>query len=244
MGLATLEVDGVVFHLDYRGHDARLEAHFGGEAALRLEPWTLGRHLLALDRAARAREGRLELDPAVYAAQVLGEEALLDPWGPLALWWAAGEADGPVPDGYELRPWTLLERATAVQAALDPRSGAFHVGRYLGVLLAACVRPRGGPEPTTLPASRGLPLLAAAARLCAPEPLVPAVARDPAFQQLTLRICQALGWSPARVWQSPVGEIDQILALIEGAPAPARPTARRPSLADRPDTTTIRIDDD
>lgn len=62
----------------------------------------------------------------------------------------------------------------------------------------------------------------------------------------TLRLCQALGWTPARVWATPAIEVDRLLRLLDlvqpSATAP-RPASRR-SLAEHPDATLIRIDDD
>ena len=62
----------------------------------------------------------------------------------------------------------------------------------------------------------------------------------------TLRLCQALGWTPARVWATPAIEVDRLLRmldLVQPSAAAPRPAGRR-SLADHPDATLIRIDDD
>lgn len=243
MGLATLEVDGLVYRLDYAGHDRPLVARLGEDSVIALQPWRLGQHLLALDRALAVDRGELALDAERYAAQVLAGAGEVARWGPLALWWAAGAANEGPPQGYALRPWTLLERAGAVRAARDAEAGGFHVGRYLSMLVACCVQRAGGGEPLALPMCHGGPLLAAVCRLCAPEPLLPPAVDDPALRSLTMRVCAALGWSPARVWQTPAGEIDQLVALLERAPA-SRPRARLSALADLPDTRTIHVEDD
>lgn len=243
MGLTTLEVDGLVYKLDYHGHDRPLAARLGEDLALELQPWRLGQHLVALDQALAVDRGGLALDDAAYAAQVLAGAGEVTRWGPLALWWAAGAANEGPPQGYALRPWTLLERASAVRAARDPETGGFHVGRYLSMLVACCVARAGGGEPLALPMCQGGPLLAAACRLCAPEPLLPAVMDDPALRALTMRVCTALGWSPSRVWQTPAGEIDQVLALLDRTPA-SRPRPKLSALADLPDTHTIHFEDE
>ena len=59
----------------------------------------------------------------------------------------------------------------------------------------------------------------------------------------TLRLCQALGWTPARVWATPAAEIDRLLRLLDMVRPQALP-ARAPRLADHPDATVIRIEDD
>jgi hypothetical protein len=243
-----LEVDGLRYLLEYAGHEAPLTAWTDGEP-LQLQPWHLGQHLAALGHAARVHDDRLELDPAAYAAHVLTHAivraddhpdpaALLARWGPLALWWAAAGHELP-PPGYTLRPWTLLERAAAVHDALDPATASFSVGRYLGALLDRCVT--GGPPPRALPMPRGAPLLAAAALLCAPLPLLPEAVDDPTLRRITLRLCTALGWSADQVWRTPAPEIDRLLALLD------HETTRRPrpglsALAAHPDTRTLEFD--
>lgn len=245
MTTAILDVNGARYGLDYHGHDQPLHA-WTDEHELRLSPWLLGQHLAALGQTTRVDDGALGLDAGAYAAQVLGpalqQVDAVARWGPLALWWAAGAEPEAPPATYMLRPWTMLERASAVRAALDPETGAFQVGRYLGMLVACCVQRVSGPDPLALPMARGGPLLAAVCRLCAPEPLLPPVVADPALRRLTLRICAALGWSPARVWQTPAGELDQLLALLDDTPV-TRPRPRLSTLADHRDTHTIEIDD-
>jgi hypothetical protein len=59
----------------------------------------------------------------------------------------------------------------------------------------------------------------------------------------TLRLCQALGWTPARVWATPAAEIDRLLRMLDLV-QPAAPPRPPPRLADHPDATVIRIDDD
>lgn len=250
MARVHLEVDGHRYLLEYAGHDRPLTAWADGEP-LQLEPWRLGQHLAALGHAARVRDARLELDPAAYAAQVLTHAivraddhpeppALLARWGPLALWWAAAGHD-PAPPDYTLRPWTLLERAAAVRDALDAATATFSVGRYLAALLDHGIRPGDAPPPHSLPMSRGAPLLAATADLCAPPSVLPDVLEDPTLRRITLRLCTALGWSADQVWRTPAPEIDRLLALLD------HETTRRPrpglsALAALPDTRTLEFD--
>lgn len=240
MTTTTLDVDGVRYGVDYHGHDLPLHA-WTDDAELRLAPWLLGQHIAALGHASRVEDGELGLDAEAYAAQVLGSADAVARWGPLALWWAAGASEDR-PAAYTIRPWTTLERASAVRAALDPDTRAFHVGRYLSMLIACCVQRTSGVDPLALPMTRGGPLLAEVCRMCAPEPLLPPVVDDPALRRLTLRICTTLGWSPARVWQTPAGEIDQLLALLDEQPE-ARPRARLSALDRFPDTHTIQLDE-
>lgn len=236
-----LDVDGVAYDLDYRGHDVPLAARDADGGSLELQPWRLGQHLAALGHAARVVDGALTLDAEVYAAHVLGDADRVARWGPLALWWAAGAAAEP-PPGHAVRPWTLLARASAVQAACDRDTGAFAVGRFLERLVADCVTAQGDGDPLALPMLRGAPLLAAACRACAPEPLLPPGLADPALRRLTLRVCTALGWSPAQVWRAPAEEVDRLLALLDQAPAPRRPSSVS-SLAGLADTHTLHFDD-
>lgn len=242
MSSARLEVDGVTYDLDYLGHDRPLAAWTADGEALHLEPWRLGQHLAALGHATRVHGEALALDPTIYAAHVLGDADAIARWGPLALWWAAGAADPDPPPGYRLRPWSLLERACAVQAALDPSTDSFHVGRFLTALVADCVLWAGLVDPLALPLTRGAPLLAAACRACAPEPLLPPATADPALRRLTLRVCAALGWSPAQVWRCPAGEVDQLLALLDLDP-PSRPRPGLSTLAGLADTHTFNFEE-
>lgn len=243
MPLAALEVDGVRYRVDYCGHDQPLAAWLDLGPPRTFAPWRLRQHLAALDGACEVRDGELDLDAGAYAASMLGGLEDVPTWGRLALWWAAGGPLREPPPGYALRPWSLLERAAALRAATDRAAGTFHVGRFLSLLLSTCVTRTGGPDPLDLPLVHGGPLLAAACRLCAPQPLIPPELDDPALRRLTTRVCAALGWSPARVWQTPAGEIDQVLALLGRAPEPPPPRSLS-RLAGLPDTHTIRIEDD
>jgi len=248
--ITRLDVDGVVYDLDYRGHDRPLVARTA-DGELHLQPWRLGQHLAALGHAARVDEHGLVLDAETYAAHVLGGAELVALWGPLALWWAAGAVDAPPEQAsrplgpeHDVRPWSLLARASAVQAALDRETGAFAVGRYLARLVADCISISDRSDPLALPMLSGAPLLAAACRACAPEPLLPPALADPALRRLTLRVCTALGWSPAQVWRAPAEEVDRLIALLDQADSGA--PRRSPSvsaLAGLADTHTLHFDD-
>lgn len=236
-----LDVDGVAYDLDYHGHDRPLVARTA-DGELHLQPWRLEQHLAALGHAARVDEHGLVLDAEAYAAHVLGGAELVARWGPLALWWAAGAAGESADHG--VRPWSLLARASAVQAALDRETGAFAVGRYLARLVADCVSRADGGDPLALPMLYGAPLLAAACRACAPEPLLPPALEDPALRRLTLRVCTALGWSPAQVWRAPAEEVDRLIALLDQADSRApRRSPSVSSLAGLADTHTLQFDD-
>jgi hypothetical protein len=67
--------------------------------------------------------------------------------------------------------------------------------------------------------------------------------------RITLRLCRALGWTPTQVWATPAVEVDRLLRLLDRTAsqridARRRPVSRAPSLADHPDATVIRIEDD
>lgn len=243
MPRARLDVDGVAYDLDYLGHDQSLAAWTADGEPIRLAPWRLDQHLVALGHATRVHGDDLVLDAAAYAAHVLGDADAVARWGPLALWWAAGAvADGARMD-HAVRAWSVLERASAVQAALDPDTGAFDVGRFLTRLVTDCVPCTEVPDPLALPLLRGAPLLAAACRACAPEPLLPPALADPALRRLTLHLCKTLGWTPAQVWRAPVDEVDRLLALLERAEAETpRQAPRISSLAGQAGTHTLHFD--
>lgn len=113
----TLRVDDRTFHLEFQGFDQALHARLDDGRALWLRPWTLGRHLRAIARAARVEGGVLRLDGDILAAEVLAPEPGLEDWAPLALWWAANGLAEPgrsAPAGYSVRACTWAERAEAV----------------------------------------------------------------------------------------------------------------------------------
>lgn len=243
MPRTRLDVDGVPYDLDYLGHDQPLIAWSADGERRLLAPWRLDQHLAALGHATRVDHGALALDPAAYAAHVLGDADAVARWGPLALWWAAGAVVGDPPELPPVRPWSLLERASAVQAALDPDTGAFSVGRFLARLVADCVPHAADADPLALPLARAAPLLAAACRACAPPQLLPPALADPALRRLTVHLCRTLGWTPTQVWRTPVDEVDRLLALLEHADAaPVRPPARISALAGQPGTHTLQFD--
>jgi hypothetical protein len=68
---------------------------------------------------------------------------------------------------------------------------------------------------------------------------------DQHLVEVTIRLCQVLGWTPEKVWSTPAGEVDRILMLLERAErGTARPVQRRRGLADDPDAVVIRVEDD
>jgi hypothetical protein len=61
----------------------------------------------------------------------------------------------------------------------------------------------------------------------------------------TLRLCQALGWTPSQVWATPAAEIDRLVALLDCVAGTAKPVSavKKPRLSDYADAVTIRVED-
>ncbi len=194
-----------------------------------------------------------------------------------------GDADGWTDiDGrrWRLSPWRDGQRQQAMRAclALDEgqgqgqgeggsqgaaggSAGRFDAVGYLDAMVRHTVQwDRSGSSLDELASHWALPLIDAvvALNLARPEG-EPRQADLPGAQATavqTLRLCQALGWTPSQVWATPAVEVDRLLDLLDRVePAvPARfaaqpraaalPAARgRPRLADQPDAVLIRIED-
>lgn len=243
----TLRVDDRTFHLEFRGFDEPLDARLDDGRALRLEPWTLGRHLRAIARAARVEGGALRLDGDALAAEVLGAEAPLVDWAPLGLWWASGglaEPESTPPSGYSVRACTWAERAGAVYD--NAPEGRLDLAGFVAALVRACVSPTDGAPPP-LESPEGARLVDALAERNAPRVLVPPAFADPAFAAATLALVRATGRTPAEVWSAPAVEMDRVMALMHKprptAPRRAAPPARQ-GLAAFPDAVLIQVEDD
>lgn len=197
------------------------------------------------------------------------------PLHPVALWWAAG-GDAPLPappaEGdwldlgsarARLRPWTERQRLTALDASLDadePDSadpdtadvpGTFDPVGYLDAMVRASLTVLDGPVPLARLDARATAVLlhATVALNVLDETDDTLLQGGPAAREAaarTLRLCRALGWTPARVWATPATEVDRLLRLLDLI-EPPRPTLARPGrrgLADHPDATVIRFEDD
>src|SRR5271166_1341466 len=118
------EVDGVMFHGRFAGFDQPFDVIGLDAEPARLLPWSYHAHMDALRETLFAGDDGLALDVRFFAARVLarsgiGEERL-DALAPIALWWAAGGAEGASGAGTErvdlgstqarLRPWSERER--------------------------------------------------------------------------------------------------------------------------------------
>jgi hypothetical protein len=248
-GWQTVEIDGRRFAVRrIPGLDGgSLEVERSTDDHVRLRPWTHADHLDALDRHAYHDGAAPRLEPAGLAAEVLARTssaplppAIAEDLAPLALWWAAG-GDEAVAELPQPRPWTGLARARALDAHTDPSTGALRVGGYLAAMIDASA------GPLDLHALRGAAaaaVLDAVTRVNAP---IDDLAEGPGSIELartTLRLCRALGWTPAQVWATPAVELDRLLALLDRMEAPPAPRPVQPGrsgLAAYPDAVIIQV---
>lgn len=218
----------------------------------------------------------LQLDSRQLCDAVLDAPGLADDarrlLAPLALWWAAGGDDplppapaegewltlGPSDDSggearARLRPWSERQRLSALNASLaaDGDASWFDPVTYLDGMVRASLQALDaatGLDDLDARATAVLLHATVALNLCDDEDEA-LLQGGPAARECaarTLRLCQALGWTPARVWATPAIEVDRLLRmldLVQPSAAAPRPAGRR-SLADHPDATLIRIDDD
>lgn len=170
---------------------------------------------------------------------------------------AARNAASPVPLGScqaRLQPWRERERMAALLACLGESPEGeqrFDVASYLDSMTRASLQQLEPPIPLEQLDARATRLLLAAVVACnVAEPVLDPSPASRISALRTLRICQALGWTPSQVWAAPAAEIDQLLTLLEQSqpsiqaaaiPAPA-PARSRPSMAERPDAIVIMID--
>ncbi len=199
---------------------------------------------------------------------------------PVALWWAGGgdaalmqpvDADGWTEiDGrhWRLSPWRDGQRQQAMRACLmarqaddhgaaDGSAGDFDAVGYLDAMVRHTVQgERSGDSLDELASHWALPLIGAVVALnlvkSEHEPLAAGGPGVQAAAAQTLRLCQALGWTPSQVWRTPAAEVDRLLDLLDrvgpavaaSPAAAAMPAVRgRPRLADHPEAVLIRIED-
>lgn len=266
MSRLALDLSGTPCLLDFEGFHRPLGVT-AGTTAFALAPWTYRRHMDTLRASTRAAGADLRLDTRRLGAAVLAGLDLPDPVAralePLALWWAAGGDDAlPAPplEGEwldlgpagraRLRPWSERQRFAALSAALSGEGDDtwFDPVSYLDAMVRASLLVLDGPAPLDDLDARATAVLlhATVALNLAGDEEEALLEGGPAAREWaarTLRLCQALGWTPARVWATPAAEIDRLLRLLDMVrPAPRQ--ARTPRLADHPDATVIRIEDD
>lgn len=270
MGPLELNLDGTAYRLDFAGFHRSLGVATG-TLAVTLPPWTYRRHMDTLRLCTAPSASGLRLDSRILCGAVLtgldADDDARHRLAPIALWWAAG-GDAPLaqppaegewldlgsydnPVRVRLRPWTEHQRLAALDASLSgERDGDswFDPVRYLEGMVDASV--------ATLDAPTGLDDLDARATALLLHATVALNVIDEEADHLlqggeaarqcaarTLRLCQVLGWTPAKVWATPAAEVDRLLRMLDLL-QPAPQTPRRRSLADHPDATVIRIDDD
>lgn len=250
-GWQTVEIDGRRFAVQRVAGAGGLLIERAPDDHVRLRPWNLDDHLTALDRHAHHDGHAPRLDPDGLAAEVLArtsdpplDAASASELAPLALWWASGgdspAAPAPTP---ELRPWSCLARARALDACTDPGTGRLQIGSYLRAMIAAST---GDHASESLPGADGLALLDAVTRVNTPADGLSEGPGSDALARQTLRLCRALGWTPGQVWSAPAVEVDRMLALLDRLDAPPPPAApapapRRSGLAAHPDAVIIEV---
>lgn len=266
MGRLALDLSGTPCLLDFDGFHRPLGV-FAGNIALSLSPWTYRRHMEALRVTTHAAGTDLRLDTRRLAAAVLAGADLPDDLArrlePVALWWAAGGDDAlpSLPGEGEwldlgaagrarLRPWSERQRFSALSAALSGEGDDtwFDPVTYLDGMVRASLQVLDGPQALDDMDARGTAVLlhATVTLNLAGDQEDPLLDGGPAAREWaarTLRLCQALGWTPTRVWATPAPEIDRLLRMLDVLQPPPRP-ARAPRLSDHPDATVIHIEDD
>jgi len=252
-GWQTVEIDGRRFAVRRVAGVGGLLVERSRDDHVHLRPWSLDDHLTALDRHAHHDGHAPRLDPDGLAAEVLArtcdpplDAASASELAPLALWWASG-GDSPTPPAPtpELRPWSSLARARALDACTDPHTGRLQIGSYLRAMIAAST---GDRSDEALPGSDGLALLDAVTRVNTPPSNLAEGPGSDALARQTLRLCRALGWTPGQVWAAPAVEVDRLLALLDRTEAPSQPLTpapapapRRSGLAAHPDAVIIEV---
>jgi len=149
-----------------------------------------------------------------------------------------------------LRPWSERQRFSALSAALSGEGDDtwFDPVTYLDGMVRASLQVLDGPQALDDMDARGTAVLlhATVTLNLAGDQEDPLLDGGPAAREWaarTLRLCQALGWTPTRVWATPAAEIDRLLRMLDVLQPPPRP-ARAPRLSDHPDATVIHIEDD
>ncbi|MCP3060351.1 hypothetical protein LXT21_16340 [Myxococcus sp. K38C18041901] len=271
----SIEIDGRRFHLHTHDSSRGIEVEVASGERVSLRRWGFGAHLRALDSHARLDGAGLDFDAAGFALDVLRDsgvpESCFGELAPLALWWALcglrEPSVGALPEGWwqagevraRLRPWTFAERTQVLEASLLMRAdGARELSleRYLrGMLDASVVEWVPAVALESLDGATTAALLEAVVSINA----APAKAEDRMLEasdkqarvlaEVTLKLCRALGWTPAQVWATPASEVDRLLAMLkltEPPVAPARqaPASRAMRLSDFPDAVVIQVEDD
>lgn len=278
-GWQTLVIDGQRHALRLAGFDQPLQVGLPDGATVTLPPWRYRDHLTGLRTGLSSTGPALALDLQRYLAAMPAwadvpddQQAALRP---VALWWASGGDPAPVLPAddpgeieigsrrFRLSPWSdgLRQQALCTSLADDPdeggSAGRFDAVGYLDAMV--CHTVQGGPADggvAELPSHWALPLIDAVVQLNlvrpADEPLAATGPGAPAAAAQTLRLCQALGWTPSQVWRTPAAEVDRLLDLLDRVDAAAAPLPRaaaapaprsRPRLADHPEAVLIRIED-
>ncbi len=109
----------------------------------------------------------------------------------------------------------------------------------------------GAIDPHTLCGAAATAALDAVARVNAPADDLSHGPGSDELARTTLRLCRALGWTPAQVWSAAATEIDALLALLERVeappplqPPPPRAPARPGGPASDPDAVIIQVGED
>ena len=260
----VIDVDGLVYATDFQGFDKAMNARSVAGAEVDLRPWPLSAHLTALDECVVPTAHGLALDSRELSRRVLAHSGVAEDaqtrFAPLALWWASGGEALPAALGggwydcggvrLHLRPWTSGERFQAMARCrrADGDGERFDLGAYLRAMLetsVVTVEPARALDELDSGATRSLLEAVIDLNVVSPEALADSIPDTPEADRVTLRLCRALGWTPTQVWATPAVEVDRLLRLLDrtAASETAAP-ARVARLADHPDATVIRIEDD
>lgn len=271
MTSGVLEFNGTACTIRFHDFGQPLHVQLPHGESVSLPPWSYQDHIDGLRMCVTARGAELALDDARFATCVLeraGISASLHAeLTPVALWWAAGGDatfdDPPDADGWlglgqvgvRLRPWSERERMAALLACMIEEPGGvsrFDVAGYLDAMTRASVLQLDPDCALDALDSHATALLLNAVVSCnVAEPILSGTPAARESASRTLRLCQALGWTPSQVWAVPAGEVDRLLALLDivqqhadATPSPPVPVRTRRGLADMPDAVVIRIEDD
>jgi len=240
-----------------------------------LRPLGFAVYLELLEAHLRVVGKDLRFERDAFCAAVLSavgvSPALHDELTPLALWWATGgHSRAVIADCHgwlqlgtlrvQLRPWGLAERSAAQRASVvahgDGKS-ELQLGQYWRRMIAAAVVAVEPPDQDlmALGSVDGAKLLSAVTALCcagqsaADSLLSVPDASTKELARTTLRLCQALGWTPSQVWATPAAEVDRLLTLLDcvagitGPKLVADLGTKKPRLSDYADAVTIRVED-
>lgn len=260
----VIDIDGLVYATDFQGFDKAMNARSRSRAEVHLQPWPLSVHLNALDECVVPTARGLALDTRELSRRVLVHSGVAEDaqtsFAPLALWWASGGETSPAALGggwydcggvrLHLRPWTSGERFQAMSHCrrADGDGERVDLGAYLRAMLetsVVTVEPARSLDDLDSGVTRSLLEAVTALNVVSPETPADSIPDTPEADRITLRLCRALGWTPTQVWATPAVEVDRLLRLLDrnAASQTAAPT-RIARLADHPDATVIRIEDD